>query len=649
MKRNTYLGLIITLTIFLIVGGVISAYATPSGATTRLYGSDRFDTAVAISQAGWSTSEYVIISTGEGIDTYADALAGAPLTKLYNAPMLLTNIQSINDVILNEIKRLGANKAVILGGTSVVSANAEQQLRDMGMSVERLCGLDRYATAEAIAKKLKTQASFHKAILTTGYEFQYALMAAPFTSNTPVLFSPKDYLTAGTKQALIDMGIKEIDIIGGPNIISQDVMDDIVSMGITVRRIGGNSIEEVNIELIKNYNKAPSKMALARNDLFADALSGSAFALKNQTPIFLIGSNYVTTELKTFILGLNTTENYIFGGTVAISDGVIGEIIPPNNSANPPDNSTNPPADQHSGLKFPHVKLTDLNSQFLGSKKSNNINILGNASGNIVNYGIAAAQGEWVYFALTTGLFKAKADGSDTAELYDSNCFFVNVVGDYLYFADSKDSGHLYKMKTDGTLRQKILDRRVIYVTVLGEWIYYWDYIDSKAYKIKTDGTGKTVVVNDTTSYMNISGNWIYYYKNDGSQVCRIGLDGTNNQVLFTKEIGLMNVQGDWLYYTDKTTRFIYKVNISSPTPATIIKSSATTCINVSGDWVYYIYAADKNIYKMKTDGTGTVRLNNKPSVFINVVGDLIFYYESNGILHIMNSDGSDDYTLVEP
>lgn len=64
-----------------------STYAAPDSRYERLWGSDRYGTAVEISKKGWTASEYVIIARGSG---YTDALCAGPLARKYNAPILLT-------------------------------------------------------------------------------------------------------------------------------------------------------------------------------------------------------------------------------------------------------------------------------------------------------------------------------------------------------------------------------------------------------------------------------------------------------------------------------------------------------------------------------------------------------------------------------
>ena len=53
-----------------------------------------------------------------------------------------------------EIQRLGAKNAIILGSTSVITNKVTNELKSMGVSVKRIGGKDRYATAALIAKEL---------------------------------------------------------------------------------------------------------------------------------------------------------------------------------------------------------------------------------------------------------------------------------------------------------------------------------------------------------------------------------------------------------------------------------------------------------------------------------------------------------------
>lgn len=116
--------------------------------TARPYGADRYGTSAAISKSYFGKTETVIIASGAG---FADALSAAPLAGAYDAPILLTKPTSLPDIIGDEIERLGATNAYIIGSTSAVSDSVKTQLTARGVtSITHLGGANRYATAEKV-------------------------------------------------------------------------------------------------------------------------------------------------------------------------------------------------------------------------------------------------------------------------------------------------------------------------------------------------------------------------------------------------------------------------------------------------------------------------------------------------------------------
>ena len=57
-------------------------------------------------------------------------------------------------MVLNEIERLGATNAYIIGGTAVISDTVKATLEAKGLTVKRIGGRDRYETSALIAKEL---------------------------------------------------------------------------------------------------------------------------------------------------------------------------------------------------------------------------------------------------------------------------------------------------------------------------------------------------------------------------------------------------------------------------------------------------------------------------------------------------------------
>lgn len=99
----------------------------PSGqqrATGRLAGSDRYSTAVAISQNVFGNGAPIVFIARA--DSFADALAGGTLSR---GPILLVpQCGAVPATVLAEVRRLGATEVVALGGPGAVCDSVLQQV-----------------------------------------------------------------------------------------------------------------------------------------------------------------------------------------------------------------------------------------------------------------------------------------------------------------------------------------------------------------------------------------------------------------------------------------------------------------------------------------------------------------------------------------
>ncbi|HET9733406.1 MAG TPA: cell wall-binding repeat-containing protein [Acidimicrobiales bacterium] len=316
-----------------VVGGAGAAYATTSVTATRLSGTNRYGTAAAIAAAtfpgGTST---VVIASGTN---FPDALAASYATGRAHAPILLTDPNNLSTETQQAITNLKATGAEIVGGTAAVSANVASQLQAMGLTVTRVYGADRYATAANIAQSYpSTFVSSYgtggpTALVASGAAFPDALAGGVMSNKNsfPMLLTDPNNLSAPTQSALSSLGIKQVFILGGTGAVSANVASQITGMGITVTRISGADRTQTAtaIATFENANLGYSlgHVNLARGDDFADALAGTAHAGAETAPILLtedpntLGS-YTTSWLQTNSASINTID--VFGGTAAISD-----------------------------------------------------------------------------------------------------------------------------------------------------------------------------------------------------------------------------------------------------------------------------------------------------------------------------------------
>jgi N-acetylmuramoyl-L-alanine amidase len=288
----------------------------------RIDGKDRFEVAVNVSKKGWSNSNTVILTN---YLAYADALSASPLAYKKNAPILLTQNQFVTPATKNEIVRLKAKEAIIIGGTGSVSNNVAVELKSLGLNVSRIDGENRFIVAENISKHLSNNG---KAVIADGLNFPDALAIAPFAARNeyPILLTAKNALPSPTKTALKDKNITRTYIIGGEASVSNSVKEQLPSP----TRIGGANRFEVAENVIRELNLSTQYTFLSSGMDFADALTGSVLAAKKNAPLLLTIPSRLPQETKSIINDKKINSFTILGGTASVnnnSTALLGKTI----------------------------------------------------------------------------------------------------------------------------------------------------------------------------------------------------------------------------------------------------------------------------------------------------------------------------------
>lgn len=221
-------------------------------------------------------------------------------------------------------------------------------------------------------------------ILANGMDYPDALTAAPLAGkyNAPILLSRNTTLASqpDLKASLVNKGVKNVIIIGGETAISSGIQNEISSLGINVRRIGGRDRYETSVLIAKEVGVNNGEISLAYGMSFADGLSISSVAAKKQSPILLTRTDYIPDVVKAFINENNINKTYIIGSTTVITDGVVAQTKGPERLGGANRYETNAKIFQRfkseinldtvfiaSGLAFPDA----LSSSALAAKNSN--------------------------------------------------------------------------------------------------------------------------------------------------------------------------------------------------------------------------------------------------------------------------------------
>ncbi|MGD6991091.1 cell wall-binding repeat-containing protein [Sutcliffiella horikoshii] len=288
----------------------------------RLSGPTRYETAIEISKEGWKKSDTVILARA---DSFPDALAGAPLAYKLDAPILLTKKDALTYVTKEEIKRLGAKKVIILGGTSAVSSQVARDVEGMGLMVERISGANRYDTANQIAKRVGKSKS-EKVVLAYGKNFPDALSVASYAASNgyPILLTDKDSVTADTKKLVKEYGKGQVIVVGGEAVISKKAVQSLKMANIL--RIAGANRFETATKLINELDMNVQTVFIANGNGFADALTGSVLAAKKDAVLILTKTNNLPTETNKFVIKHQAADYTILGGPAAINNDVLTQL-----------------------------------------------------------------------------------------------------------------------------------------------------------------------------------------------------------------------------------------------------------------------------------------------------------------------------------
>ncbi|MFO0704797.1 MAG: cell wall-binding repeat-containing protein [Candidatus Andersenbacteria bacterium] len=298
----------------------------------RLFGSNRYETAIAISQEQFPTAHSakgVVLATGEN---WPDALGGAVLARWYaEGPLLLTASNDITPATATEIDRVLARdqgkRVFILGGTSAVSQEVTNDLEGLGFTVVRVAGNNRFETAATIATLVGSK--HDNIFMGTGANFPDILSAAgPATERgEQILLTSKDSIPQATLDFLdgpIGNTVKGIFLIGGESVISQAVADQLSARGINVKRIAGEDRYETSQKVAEKFYPRADNVALATGTNFADGLAGANLAADTTAPIVLVQPENLPQPIWDYLEQHASTivDGFIYGGTAAVSRAV---------------------------------------------------------------------------------------------------------------------------------------------------------------------------------------------------------------------------------------------------------------------------------------------------------------------------------------
>jgi uncharacterized repeat protein (TIGR02543 family) len=314
----------------------VVAQETETGGTTR------YETNVVGSRSTFETDSVatVVIATGQD---FPDALAAAPLAGACRSPVLLTQASSVPAATLAEIERLGATRAIVIGGPGVVTPAAVSQVAAAvgGASrVERIYGADRYATAAAVTAKILSvhPAIDHTFFLATGTDYPDAMAAGAdaWATVRPILLTNGATVPAATLNAVSSLSATRVVVLGGTGVVPEPAVTAVKARMLAPKasvRLAGTNRYETACAVAEwagdNEGLSWTTVGVATGANYPDALGAGPVSAARSGNVLLVEPTRLPDATAAILDEHKATvmDAMLFGGDGAISASVRAEVM----------------------------------------------------------------------------------------------------------------------------------------------------------------------------------------------------------------------------------------------------------------------------------------------------------------------------------
>ena len=301
--------------------------------TVRIWGVDAIGTAIANSERSfpviYGPAGAVVLARS---DYFSDALAGGPLAKAVNGPLLITPGAALSATldprVLAEIQRVipAGHLVVILGGPLALSPSIDAALVALGYTVSRVQGANQFATAVSIADVIGLGLGHAPTVFeATGLHFADALSAVP----AAILKRGAILLTNGATQSPETAAY----LAANPTVTRYAIGGPLAAYGAdpTALPVYGNDLWETSAAVAETFFPFGTfgwpAFGAATGFNFPDALSGGP-TMRGYGPMLLVGPHApLPSSIANYLAKQGCQiQGLVFGGPLAVGDDVLAAL-----------------------------------------------------------------------------------------------------------------------------------------------------------------------------------------------------------------------------------------------------------------------------------------------------------------------------------
>lgn len=287
----------------------------------RIAGATRFETSMAIAdklkeKLGVEKFDNIVITNGEG---FADALSATYLAKVKNAPILIVN-ESTADEISEYVKKNAAENAniYIIGGEGAVSKKIANKMP--GKKI-RLHGESRFETNLEVLKAAGVEDQ--DIAFCNAYNFADALSVS--AAGKPVMLVDNS-LDSAQIAYLKTLKSKKFYLIGGQNVVSKAVENEASKLGKIERIAGSDRFATSRAVAEKFFTGEHKKAYLTYGFNFPDGLCAGVLCAVDNSPLLLV-SNENMEEAAAYVTKAKVQKCIVLGGDNLISSEAASKLL----------------------------------------------------------------------------------------------------------------------------------------------------------------------------------------------------------------------------------------------------------------------------------------------------------------------------------
>lgn len=196
-------------------------------------------------------------------------------------------------------------------------------------NIDRIAGKNRIETAIEVSRK--AYPGKVNTVVLAGYQGEVDSLSGTILAHdkeAPMLITRKDEVHSSVQKRIEELGASNIYLLGGENVISKKVEEDLKNLGYNVVRKGGIDRESTAIDVakeVKGENIDEVFLTVGYDD-YADALAINPETGKQGKPIFLTKTDEISPSTKEGLKSLGVKKVTIIGGNAVVSSKVGNEL-----------------------------------------------------------------------------------------------------------------------------------------------------------------------------------------------------------------------------------------------------------------------------------------------------------------------------------